>query len=418
MAFLKQCLYPFMKENKFLSLFRKICESKKYGKLFILPFVFLSMILLFLAGVTNSSAKNEQTAEYISEVVLNHTVSKQYLGLAVESKDIEKKQVNDSVAEFRLLYGIFKETNASYISSINADKSHTIYFKNIDDDTNYSFLNNDHGFSTPEYKGHYKTEVYPLELMFVGTHLYGEEREELPESKIYTNFIYISQTHADKLLEKDGLEPNEENYRNLLGRYVNLEIDGVDYYFWIEDIYLETNYFYDAVTEIMGGFFMCGGHPRSLAKQAVFFLKKYSFQNKYYLEYSTTSYSTKDYKYTLLTHNIVDGFELDSSKIFINSNANDFGSIVLLALAIIILISLLTTIFFTKYRYTVIDHIEIAAVLFAPYIVFWLIHLVTNNILLFSSFYTLWTFGTIVVFVILYSVIMLAKKHIINKNPR
>ena len=181
MAFLKQCLHPFMKENKILSFFRKICESKKHGKLFILPFVFLSMILLFLAGVTNSSAKNEQTAEYISEVVLNHTFSKQYLGLAVESKDIEKKQVNDSVSEFRFLYGIFKETNASYISSINADKSHTVYFKNVEDAANYSFLNNDHGFGTVEYKEHYKTEVYPLELMFKGTHLYGEEREELPE---------------------------------------------------------------------------------------------------------------------------------------------------------------------------------------------------------------------------------------------
>ncbi len=394
-----------------LAFLKKLIRNKKWGIIAIASLIFTSLILLFPAGALNSSTQLEKTANYLTDVVSNHTVSKQYLGLLVEPKDDSDKKTNDSVSEFRYLYGNFKETKATYISSINADKTHSVYFKNIDDNTNYSFLNNDHGFGTPEYKGHYKTEVYPLELMFLGRHLVPSELQTLPEGALYTNFIYISQTNADKLLIRDGLEPNEENYKSLLGKYVHLEIDTVDYFFWIEDIYLETNYFYEAVNEVIGDFFMCGGYPKNFKKQALFFLRDYSFPNKYYIEYSTTTYSTKYYDYKILEHNLVDDYSIDQNKFIIETKTiRNVASILLIVLSVSLALASLTLVLLAKYALNVVNHIEIGGALFVPYIIFWIISLLFKNTLILSNFTTSWVIGVILGFVILYILILCYKK--------
>ena len=89
----------------------------------------------------NSSTTVENTSEYLADVAANHTVNGTYAGLMIEPKDGSSKKINNPYYEFHFLYGIFREGLATYVGTVNADRSHTVKLKELDEDINFSFLN-------------------------------------------------------------------------------------------------------------------------------------------------------------------------------------------------------------------------------------------------------------------------------------
>lgn len=358
----------------------------------------------------HSSTTVENTSEYLADVAENHTTNGRYAAMMIEPNNETDKKINNPYYEFHYLYGIFREGLATYVGSANADKSHSIKLKEIDEDVNFSFLNVDTGFSVKKYytdeSGNmiYKQEFYPLELMFYSKH------PMIPGS---FSFFYISQRRADSILEKRGLpHSTRDDYSKLLNTLTTVEFDGVEYQYAIDNIYLEQNYFYDALNEVMGEFFLGGArYPNNLKKQGLFFLRNYSYQNKYYIQYAAQLYSLSEFDYKILDYNFNDGFKIDESKLIYKSESNaDIFAIFILVFAIVLLISAVTLLFFGTYEFTILNHAFVAGASFLPYFLFWVIHVISNNVFIFSNFSTSCELWCLIGLTVFYLVIMLIKR--------
>lgn len=378
-------------------------NNKKVNLITILSLIFLSLFILFPAGALHSSSQVERTSEYLADVAANHTTSGKYAAMVVEPNDETEKQVNNAYTEFLLLYGLFREGLATYATVRNADKSHSVLLKEIEDGANYSFLNIDNGYGTVPYKDHYKHEWYPLEVMFYSDH------KGVPGA---VSFVFISQSKANLLLDKQGREHTEENYKSLLHSVITLDMDGKDYKFYIDNIYLENNYFYEALHEVMGDFFLGGTfYPKTFKRQAMFFLRDYAYQNKYYINHATSLYSENDFNYFILNRNFKDDFRINENNVVYFGNANgNVACILLTILSVLFLSGAILLIALGVYEFSVKNTLIVTLSTLLPYAVFWITYLVCKNVLFFSNFATNCEIWFILAFVISYIVIFLFKR--------
>lgn len=394
-------------KNRLKLIFNNLLYNKKTNIIAIVCLVFCSMFMLFPAGAMHSSTIIENTSEYIANVAENHTKSGKYLGLLIEPSKDDKK-VNNPYYEFHSLYAIFREGMATYAGVANADRAHSVTITDIGDGINYSFLSVDTGFGVKEYYRNdegemvYKQEFYPLELMFYSNH---------PMIIGSYSFIYISKSKADALLDKNGLEHSRSNYQSLLNTIINVDIDGVEYKFAIDNIYLEQNYFYEALHEVIGDFIL-GGHkyPNSIKRQSLFFLRNYAFQNKYFIEYATNLYSTTDFSFRLLERNLSNDYKIDYSKIIFETTDGNAKSTTLLVLALLLIVAAFVLMCFGIYEFNVCHHFIMGAALFSPYFIFWLIHLFSKNAIWFSNFAVSWELWIALGFVVIYLIVLFFKR--------
>ena len=400
----------FLNHYMLLSFLTKVLYNKKVNIIVILSLLFCSLILLVPAGSLNSDTIIENTSEYLAEVAKNHTVNGLYSAMVVEPKDGSEKTIRKAYDEFHFLYGIFREDRATYAGVVNSDKSHHVIFEDIESETNFSFLHvGPSGFNTNYQKktGRYLQEFYPLELMFDSKH---------PKIPGTTSFLYLSQSRADELLEKKYLKTGEhtvEDYQSLVGTTITLNIDGNQYLYSIDDIYYEDKYFCRALNEVMGEFFVAGAeYPKDIFKiQGMFFLRDYAYQNKYYINYATKKYSTKEFNYIFLERNLKDGYTIDYRKININpNNSLNVLSVILCTISIIIMFAVLALMLFGEYKFSALNHISVGITLFVPYGIFWMLHLFTKNVFLLSHFTDLFMMWMMVAFIVLYLLLMLIKK--------
>lgn len=355
-------------------------KLRKIRRTFLSCFIlFFSLCLLIPAGALNSETDLENASYYYADVAKNHTIGGTYMSFIVEPKTSEDKLISTET-EFRNLYGSFRESKVNFAGMINADKKNEILFPEVENDQNYSFLYVERaGFSNVEYQNAWKHEYYPIQLMFKGLH----------NSKGSYSFFYISQSDADILLDNEGLEKNIENYQSLLGRKTTIKFNGVDYIFTIADIYLETNYFYDALHEVAGKFFLgYNKFPNEFKKQAVFFLREYYYQNFYYLKYVKNNYKNSNFDFSIGKYNIKDNFVVDSTitnDIF--SSKSQVLSVLFLVISVIFFLSSILLLFtdFECLR-KIFIYVFILISMFLPYLIFKIIFVKTKNVYIFSSF--------------------------------
>lgn len=391
------------------TIFNNIVNSKSVLLMVLTPFLFMvSFSLCFVSGSINPNVKVEQTAEYVANVAKTHTKNGKYAALLVEPNDKTDKKLIDTGTELYSLYGIFRENIASFVSTVNADHTYDIKFKDIETE-NLSYVYVTSGFNTVPYHDHFKHEYYPLELMF--------NREKDPETWGHPSFgslLYISQTQADKYLDLKGLEHTSDNYKTLLKTRVVLMTNGVEKEWQIEDIYLEQNYFYEAVTECAGEFvfaFSSDAFLQGPKKQSLYFLSSYSFRNSFYFNYATSLYPQSDFDYKISNFNFIDDYTIDSSQLIYSVSSQDaVGSAFVLCLGIIIDIACLFLIYFMPKKIKWWHHIVFGASMIAPYLVFKLLYILTNNIVLFSSFSTTANMIILLFTLLAYAFIVIFKK--------
>lgn len=377
--------------------------------------------MMFPSAALNSASRVEYTAEYLANVAQKHTVGGNFVTMMVEPNDNTTKKVNDPYSEFHYLDGTFKEDYPAYVGAVNADKSHTVKIKEADDPENpinFSFLHADSGYGVKplgEDDGVpiFVQEFYPLELMFYSNH------PTLPGAR---SFIYIPQAIATRLLDNDvfseitlneGETYTREDYLTLLNKIVTLEIDGIDYNYAIDNIYFDNTVFVDSLQEVMGDFIFGGfNHPEGVFKpQALFFMTKYTYQNKYYLDHANYLYSTENFTYKVLDKNLKHDYSIDVSKLYLEQNVGlDVLSYVLLAISIVLLVGSVLFIVFGVFAFTIKNTLFVGGALFLPYAIYWFSYLAFGNSLFFSIFATTWQMWLIIAYIVAYFFFFLVKR--------
>lgn len=353
-------------------------NNKKTLKVLFMSIVIAGYSLTYIAGCFHPNTIIEETSNYLAFVAKNYTKGGNYVPLVIEPKDAKKSQMIDPVLELYNLYDVFKGNSPSYTSIINSNHDHNIHFKDFNTDKNLSCVYVKSGFNTVEYKDHYKHEFFPLEVMF--------KREKIGPT--LPRMMYISVSHANKILDLNSMEHSTENYKWLCTQSATVVIDGVDYEYSIEDIYYEYNVYYSSIKDCAGDFlFVSQGYPDTIKNQSMYFLSEYSFRNKYFIEYANNLYSTADYDYSIGINNFKEGVSLDVSKL-IFAPTSKYPAIP--ALMVIFSILLISVSLFVLIASNISESILYSSLFLAmslfPYIIFRVVSLLSESVLFFSSF--------------------------------
>ena len=375
----------------------------------------LSLAIVFIGGFFSSNTKLEKIAEYATEVVKEHTNGKSLCALTVE-KTSESGSIIDSDSEFHNLYGTFKQQKITFASTINADKRHSIAIENIASD-NLSMLYVGPVGSVP-YEGHYKHYTLPIEIMFAD--------EKIDDISKY--IVYISQSHAYRLLEKQSVPKQPDgsysynDYETLLKTLIAINIDGNSRIFAIQNIYYQSNYYFDGLNEVMGDFVMVSYYlPDNLRdeQQNMYFMSDYTYQNKYFMNYINNAYPSKTYLVKVNRFNLIDAIDETYLTSFYYSNItkSDWAFALLLTVSIILLVaSLICFHFEAKSRTLSWFYLALRTVsIFVPYIIFLIAFRISGNVLFFSETSTKTTVWMIVCYVLLMSLMIVFAQR--KKNP-
>lgn len=380
----------------------------KYKILFTILTIVLTVSSIFMSGFYSNDARFEQIANYASLVAENQSDG------GIFSISVENKKTKGNLlppdSELYSLYGIFKQEKITFASTINATKKdHTIFLENgLSSNLSFLYLG---PTGTIEYNNHYKHYVFPVELMFKDN-----------QSKAYqiSDYIcYLSKSQATRILNRmNGFESDnytDEDYERLLYTPISFDIDGGNIFtFSIINIYFEDNYYYSGLNSVMGEFVMCSYYlPLNLRQdqKSLYFMSKYSYQNRYFMNYINQVYPSDDYRVSVNPFNINGQFDNDLIISFRNSeNKGEAASYIFVSISIIF------TIFFPFFYVAnkgAINPLLILSSCFGSYYIFKLINFFSKNTLWFSSFSTrLFLFYVIglSLFMIIFKVIFLTRK--------
>lgn len=367
----------------------------------------LGLTFVFISGFFTANTQLEKIAEYATEVVKNHTNGKSLCALTVE-KTPESGAIIDYDSEFHNLYGTFKQQKITFASVINADKRHNITIDNdISDNLSMVYVG---PVGSISYNGHFKHYVSPMEIMF-------------PDEKIYdiSKYVaYISQTHADRLLEENNVsrQPDgtysEADYSGLLKQLITIRTDEGQDSFAIQNIYYQSNYYYEGLHEVVGDFVMVSYWvPGDLQteRQNMYFMSDYTYQNKYFMNYINSAYPSKKYLLKVNRFNIVGEINEDYLTSFYYSDVSGYDWLfVLLFIFSISLLVLSLCFYYMEAKHANNSMIFISlriAILFVPYLIFFLLHKITKNVSFLSETSSKANVWLIIGYILLFALITL-----------
>lgn len=390
---------------------------KKHNRIWAILFSLIGITLVFIGGMFSSNTKFEKTAEYVTDVVLNQTSDKPLCALTV-GKIEDGDPLLDADSEFHNTYGTFMQQRIAFASAVNPDKELAIKFSNIETST-LSLLYGG-AVGTVSYDGHFKHNTLPIELMFSDERMYD----------ISNYVIYISQSHADSILDsynlprqKDGFHTNSE-YESLLKQLVPISINGVVSDFVIQNIYFEFNYYYEGLFEVMGDFAIFSYYlPDNLRSEQrnIYFMDEYVYHNKYFMNYIVNAYPSRNFSLKINHYNIVGEIDEDFFLSFYYSNnikTLDWMNVISVTMATLLLCLSLFFVFFfdSKNRTTILYSILHLGVLFVPYLLFSLLYAFTKNIYFLSETASKTNMFIILIYSFVYIVLMLFRKRFSKTN--
>lgn len=370
---------------------KKILEKDNFFIRLIVIFVALSLI--FVAGIFSTDVKIEDTSQYASYVVKNNTPNKTVISLVVSKKNENSEQLPSWETEFYSLYGSFKERTITFASTINADKHYDLKLNdgcnNISSSVSMLYFG---PLGTIQYPANnptnYKHYILPIELMF-------EDSKKSYDVNRY--IINISQSHANKLLLNKGYTPQNdgnfllEEYEQLIRTECTLIKNGTDISkVCINNIYLEKNYYFEGLKETLKDFVMVSYYlPWNLRNEQenCYFLNDSEYQNSYFMRYINNVYGKEKY-IIRLNHNNIIGDVDDKRIVNFNSNINsslNWLSVFILTLSILLLA--FSILIMVKFSVLIKKEIVLEAIiLIIPYLLFYILYKIINNLLIFSSF--------------------------------
>lgn len=358
------------------------------------------MANIFFSGYFSSDRQLESIANYSSQIVLNNTQNKKYCALTVQSTN-ESGPIADSYNEYNNLNGVFSNKNVTFASAMNLyrndtnKKEYEIFIKKdeeqISDNLSMFYLG---PIGSKPTNDHFKHYIYPLETIF--------EDDASKYNMIQGKYVaYISQSHADKLLTSFDESKNEngkydiEKYQSLLANpdrnTIDISFNSEKYRFAILNIFLEQNYYYEGLNEILGDFIAVSYYvPLNMRQNQknIYFLNEYSYQNKYFMKHINNVYKNRNFNIELNEKNVFGKIDKDYLTSFYYNNLKSqyvYVEVILLLSSFFIILFALVVIFKNEYYKSNKFMIFLILVIFSIYLLFQVLSLCNN---LFVSFFT------------------------------
>lgn len=358
---------------------KNVCCNKKENllTLIICFLLFISISILVPAGALSPSTDIECSANYYADII-ESAGNDVLLPFIVQPKKNSDNPISTKLEFFRL-YGSYGENNITFVGAVNTMKDNKITSLDLDCNKNYSFIFYDNEeINSIENEGKWRHAYYPLLLMFKDYVVQGKNQQS----------IYISNSDADILLEKSNLEKNAINYKSLLGKMITIKYNESIIESYISNIYLETNYFFTEIYRTLGNFFVCANdYSKDFTYQSVYFLNKYSYQNKHLLKHIASQYDENKFDFFVHFPNQVNNITLDESKLeFLFSKKKPLASIILITFSSVLLCLGLFLILKNKWLFeNKICIVLLIVSIFLPYLISKSIYLITRNIYFFCE---------------------------------
>lgn len=372
-----------------ISIFRKVLSLKRATQIAIAAFgVIVSSCLCFCSGITHQSTIIEKASNGISDYVTSNSKTG-YMAINVSPNTVENaKKMPNTYNEYFYWKYIFRHSDFSYFSSVNAGKKHDCYYTEIDNKENITFIccgNN----SNPEFEGFYKHEVYDIKLMFKGKNTIN---------KGAISFFAISQTRADMLLSKRGEKKDFEGkygilqYEKLLGTDTEIIIDGNFFLFTISNIYFESGDLHNNLTNNFGEYVLSYIIFPSVVKlESTFIFNSYDFQNKHKIERMRHYFDSENFSFSLCSYNLSSekaslSEALNYKEIFSKNLGNNVLSILTLFAAFLLMLFSCIFIYSAKQIHHIKYLLFVICSFVGIYLLFSLIDFFSRTTILFSHF--------------------------------
>ena len=400
-----------MLENKNMKKIKEIFVNvkKAFNKHSIINMVlvFLAFSLVFVSGFFSDDINLEKSADYVTQLANDSRGN--LLGVSVESKT--KSIPSDAHSEFHNVYGLFSERIIYYSMVANPTKDEIIEIKDIGTSSLSVLYFGPIG--TVEYDGHYKHYIYPIELMF--------QDQRFWEINPYS--IYISKSQANLLLNKRGYnsaEYSSEEYKSLVGTEIILTVNNEEKNYIIQNVYYETNYYYDGLNDVVGDFVIISYYLHGDIKfRNIYYMGKYESHNKYLLNYIQKNFSKDEYVLGVVGNNLE--YSVDEKIAFSffqdNNSVKSFLSVFILIISFAILVIVL---FFKrkkrgneeKTHISLIEYTLLVLSALVPYFISKFLYFLTGNI----SFFTDFSAKINVVFLLLFFLFLYLATFVFKKN--
>lgn len=372
-----------------VSISKKIKTLKKKMQVAIVSFgVFFASCFCFCSGITHESTSIEKTSNEIANYIAPNSKTG-YLSIEVSPNSVENaKKMPNTYDEYLYWKYIFRHSNFSYFSSVNAGKKYDCRYNEIDHSENITFVCCGYN-SNPEFEGFYKHEVYDIKLMFKGKNVIN---------KGAINFFAISQTRADMLLEKRGEKRDSEGkysilqYEKLLGTDTEISIDKNTSNFTISNVYFESGDFHNNLICNFGEYALSYiNFPATVKLESTFIFNSYDFQNIHKIKRMRSYFDSENFSFSLCTYNLnnkkaILSDLLDYKQIFGKNLGNNVLSV------FVLIIGFLLMLFSCIFAYQMDQIHDIKYLIFVicsfllPYFLFYLINSFHKIIFLFSHF--------------------------------
>ncbi len=394
---------------EFKSIFNKSSIS-----ILIVSLVFLSSSIV--SGIFAAKTKIEETSHYIADVVETKVPTHDLLAITLERGSTGS--MPDSYQQFRQLYGSFRQTRITFTSGFNLTHEENISIDEIDALKNkLTAIYLGPVFKSIEYNGHYKHDLYPVELMF-------PLKEYNPHDPVYQK-IFISTNHAHDLLkarhipEEGEGDYSKEQYETLMDSILQITVNGLLYDCTIKNIYYPDTYYVEGIYHTVGEcIFTSYQFPGNLSMQNAYFMSKYDFENRFFMEYINNLYNKTEYRAKCAKQNLTSLPDEDHIlSFFYGDNKNN---VPLEIIFILFSISLLFVEIFLIVNETKKYFVELLVlqiiVSFIPYFLFLLLYTITGNIFLFSEFGLKFNALMMAIYIVSCLVIFVVKRLIYNKK--
>lgn len=362
----------------------------KHYRIYSICLSLLGLMLVFIGGIFSANTQVEKVADYATEVVTTATENGNLCAITVQATE-DSKPIADTETEFHNLYGVFRQKKITFATTVNPNKEYDISITGISDNLSLLYVG---PVGTKENIGgeeRFRHYIYPIEMMFEDGRYY----------EINNYIIYISKTHATKILESKGVEKQEDgtytfdDYETLVASNLSMTFDGEEFDFVIQNIYYETDYYYEGLHDVMGDFGIISYYlPNGLSnkRKNMYFMSDFTFQNKYFMDYINTVYSSKKYLVEVNNYNLVKDINEERLLSFYYGSSVtrlQWLSIMTFIIGGAVFFSSFCLYFYGKTRRgnkrRIYDYWIWFVLLFAPYLFFKVLYLLTHEISLMSE---------------------------------
>ena len=389
--------------------FKSFCEkmnklSKRIRIFLSFGLIFIGSSLVFVSGIFYSDASLESDSVFISNLA-EESLNKQFVSAQITPKnESASSNMPSTYNEYYYWKYIFRHSNFGFVSTVNGGKTHSCLFKNLNDDSNITFLCSGYN-SNPAYGDFYKHEVYDLRLMFPGN---NAKRDGA------ISFLAVSQTKANDLLLSKGVVLSDggyslEQYESLLQDNITIVMDNVDCEFSISNIYFEDGEFFENVKKTFGEFVLSYiRFPDGFAPEASYIFNKYDYQNYHKLKRMKYLFDESNFSFRFSNYNLKSDINLDAfnNRILSNNSSFDFLSILLMCVSCLLVLLGIFSIFVYKEFYNLKSIIIFNGLFVFPYSALFIINMFKKIPLIFS-YYSLKVFLLLSIVMILFDMFLI-----------